>query len=376
MSYLDTIREQLDSKIADAEEFLSRDGFDPADPAYEALTGEIDTLKRSWERAVEIHNTRQSAIKVGDSITRAESKQRTGDAPADARTESMGELFTRSDVFQTYPGRGTSSRLEINERALPMGIGTVADGIPNAQKINLANVEGPAPLLGLIPTVNVSSNAVEVITWAKTAGGAAVVAEGVGKPSAEWAPTSTPLTLDTIAVYTQMTRQLMEDAPAVRSLIDSELRAEVVRKMEAEAAAGIGAATLPAASGGSLLEAIRVGIGTVQAEGFTPNVVLLNPADWASLDVSVLGQTLLGPSVNSQFWGLRPVASVAQPAGTAVVGDFTAGSARYTRTGVSLYITDSHADTFTKNVFTILAEARAKTVVTRANAFAECAQSV
>ncbi len=372
MSYLDTIRTQLDEKIATAEEFLQRDGFDPADPAYVELTGEIDTLKRSYDRAVDIHNTRQAAVKLGDSIMRGESRQRAADsAPVEAEA-SMGELFTRSEVFQTYPGRGTSSRLEINERALPMGIGSVSDGIPAPQRITLGSVEGPAPLLGLIPSVQVSSNAVEVITWSKVAGGADKVAEGAPKPSAEWAPTNVPVTLDTIAVYTQMTRQMIEDAPAVRSTIDQELRAEVLRKLEAEAAGAIGGATLPTAQGEDLLKAIRAGIGVVQAEGFTPNVVLLNPADWASLDVSVLGQTLLGPSVQSQYWGLRPVASVAQPAGTAVVGDFSAGAARYTRTGVSLYITDSHADTFTKNVFTILAEARASTVVTRAAAFAEC----
>jgi HK97 family phage major capsid protein len=374
MSYLDTIKTSLDEKIDAAEEYLGRDGFDPTDPGYVALTGELETLQRSYERAVEVNNTRAAANRLAGTIAHATTvaKQRE---QATEDTATLGELFTRSQQFAEYPGRGTSQRVELSTRALPLTLTGMAGGLPDKPKMVLPNVYGPAPLLDLIPTVSVAQNSLEIITWAKTAGGSAVVPEGTAKPSIEWAPTPATVTLDTIAVYTQLTRQLMEDAPAVRDMIDTELQADVARKLESEAAAALAAATLPTASGKDLLSAIRAGVGTVQAAGFMPSVVLLNPADWADLDITVLGSTLLGPSVGSQFWGLRPVASVAQPAGTATVGDFTAGAMRLARNGISLYLTDSHADTFTKNIFTLLAETRSKTVVKRPAAFVECAKA-
>jgi hypothetical protein len=45
--------------------------------------------------------------------------------------------------------------------------------------------------------------------------------------------------------------------------------------------------------------------------------------------------------------------------------------AHYTRSAVALYITDSHADTFLSNVFTLLAERRSKTVLVRPLALCE-----
>jgi HK97 family phage major capsid protein len=304
-----------------------------------------------------------------NSLAAVQTREAQPDVP-----QSWGEMFTRSDQFGDYRGRGTSGRVNIETRALPMSLSTSAPSI-SKQKIVLENVEGPAPLLGLIPVVTVSSNGFDVVVWSKSAGGAAVVPEGTAKPPAEWAPVSNPITLDTVAVHTQMTRQLIEDEPAVRSKIDTELQREVLRALEASAAAQLVAATLPTVAGATLLESIRMGVGTVQAAGFSPSAVLLNPADWATLDITVMGSTLIGPSVGSQFWGLRPVASVAQPAGTATVGDFSAGVERYSRSGVSLYITDSHASTFLSNVFTLLAETRSKTVVTRPAALCECTKS-
>ena len=81
----------------------------------------------------------------------------------------------------------------------------------------------------------------------------------------------------------------MEDTGT--TLIDGELRWEVARAEEADAVAVLAAAsgTIPNATSDSLLGAIRVGMGTVQAAGYTPTAVLLNPADWAELDVAIMG---------------------------------------------------------------------------------------
>jgi hypothetical protein len=94
------------------------------------------------------------------------------------------------------------------------------------------------------------------------------------------------------------------------------------------------------------------------------------------MDVIIFNGSVANAAVAQQgFWGLTPIAAASQPEGTATVGDFSAGVQRYQRTGTSLYITDSHGDTFLSNVFTVLAEQRALTVVTRPDALVECSKA-
>jgi hypothetical protein len=77
--------------------------------------------------------------------------------------------------------------------------------------------------------------------------------------------------------------------------------------------------------------------------------------------------------VRQTFWGLVPIPSTAQSAGTAVVGDFRTAVTQFYRSEVGLYITDSHASTFIANVFTLLAERRSLAAVLRPAALVEVA---
>jgi hypothetical protein len=75
-------------------------------------------------------------------------------------------------------------------------------------------------------------------------------------------------------------------------------------------------------------------------------------------------------SRRSEVWGLRVVPNPTGTAGKAIVGDFTQAVTRFTRTGISVYATDSHADTFVHNIITILAEARSSAIVSDKTAMA------
>src|SRR5690606_1350801 len=117
------------------------------------------------------------------------------------------------------------------------------------------------PLMNVIP---VSTNSVDYVTYKKKAGGAGVVPEGTEKPSIEWEATSVSASLETIAGYTQFTRQLAEDSAAVRAFLNGELAYEVLAAIEKEAADAVADAiatltgvTAPGTSG--TLGAVRVG---------------------------------------------------------------------------------------------------------------------
>lgn len=372
------LRTERDQARALARAEIESDNYDKDSETLKANEERAASLDKQIERYVTLveHQKASDAID-GRFAKAAKSAERKAQTEVQTR-ESWGHAFTRSEAFGEYRGRGQSARFEIDageiqHRALPTGLTDLINAGLTFGKTttDLTPTPAPTPLLDSISKVPVSSNAVEFVSWAKVAGGAAVVAEKGAKPSAEWAPTVTADTLENIAVYTQLTRQLIEDAPSVRSYIDGELVRDVVMAEEAQAATALSSAVLPTAEGEDLLAAIRVGIGTVQAAGYSPNAVLMNPADWAALDVAVMSSTLVGPMVRQSFWGVTPIPSTGQAAGTAIVGDFKTAVTQWFRSQVGLYITDSHADTFLSNVFTLLAERRSLTAVVRPQALVE-----
>lgn len=379
---LDKIRTERDQVRAAALKMVESDDFNPEDETYKDLETRAAALDTRASKLVGLLEEQASTDSVFNRIDaaaqRQEERAKVEETQSRDAGRSWGELFVRSSAFEGYHGRGNSERFELNleeveTRALPTGLAElVAAGLTMPKfAVDTTAPVAPTPLLDNIPSFRVDTNAVEFVKWAKSAGGAAVVAEKADKPSAEYAPTVTSDTLDNIAVWTQITRQMAEDQRTVMDKINNELRRDVLREEEAQAAAALAAATLDTATGATLLGAIRVGMAEVQANGYAPNAVLLNPADYAELDLDVMGNTLGGPQVGRGFWGLTPIPSSAQTAGTAVVGDFRSGIERYIRSEVSLYITDSHASTFIANVLTILAERRSLTAVVRPQALVE-----
>ena len=93
-----------------------------------------------------------------------------------------------------------------------------------------------APLLEVVGHVMVSSG---VVDWVEIGGDpvAAVVPEGTAKPEAAFTVTPKTAALDTIAHWVQITRQALEDATYIRSLIESKLRRGLLNKAEADMAA-------------------------------------------------------------------------------------------------------------------------------------------
>jgi len=379
---IDKLCAERDEARSAAVAIAESDDFPPDDKTYVELRSRATDLDARIASLADLLEAQRESDNLDGRLAKAaQARQQRADEPSRGiqTRESWGEAFIRSDEFKGYRGRGTSGMFAIDDvetRALPTGMAElIAAGLtPTKYSVDLTPPQAPTPLLDNITTIGVSGNAVEYVSWAKVAGGAAKVAEKAAKPSAEWAPTVTSDTLDNWAVYTQLTRQLMEDFSAVRSYIDGELRRDIVRAEEADAVSVLAAAsaTIPDVNvSGDLLASIRTGIGTVQEAGYTPTAVLLNPADWAVMDVAIMGDTLNGPRINQTFWGLTPIPSSAQAEGTAIVGDFRAAVHHYVRSQINLYVTDSHGDTFLSNVFTLLAERRGLTAVVRPQALVE-----
>lgn len=351
------------------------------------MEAEVALLNSQMEDYVRVTETRAAADVLDVRGARAGQQVANPASQANGRTLSIGEDFVASEQYRNYRGVGTSSVFEVEGLQERAPILTTTPDWDQAffrpQRVEVADPSVSFPLFDVVSLESVSTGNVEYVTYGfdpiPTGGpegagnAAAVVPEGAPKPESTLAAVLTAAALDTIAHYVQTSRQALEDSARIRSIIDGELSRGVRFREHALLAAAIAAAVLPTAAGDDLLAAIRNGIGTVQGNGYSPNAVILNPADWAALDIGIMGSTLNGPVVRQSFWGLTPVADPSQAAGTATVGDFRSGVKHFRRNGVGIYISDSHASTFTSNIFTILGETRAKSAVVRPEALVDCA---
>jgi HK97 family phage major capsid protein len=362
-------RELTDTEKASVAKWAARCA--EIDPELRAYNEQAEATRAYAELQTKLDNHRETRSGNGDRTT----------TPAPPEQTSVGQAFVESEEFRSYPGRGQGRAFEISgytgileQRAL---ITTSTLAIPNmVLPPRVPDISIP-PMLSVVDVVGTSAGVVE---WVLVSGDpqAVVTAEGAAKTEAvlTFTPQSAPL--DTLAHWSQITRQALEDAAYIRSVVEGKLRRGLTLAISDAINDALVAATIPTnivAAGGTLLQAIRGGIGVVQSAGYQPNAVVLNPADWAALDNVVFGSTLNGPVVGQSFWGLTPVASRFQTAGVALVGDFRAGVVWFDRNVSSVFVTDSHADNFIKNILVILAETRGKAAVPEPNALCECSVS-
>lgn len=387
ISYLKRLHDErvrLTERMSQIGETAAGDDRDTTE-AEKAELGRIETRIAEIDPELERWNSDAESTRAFATLTsRLDQHRESGleaRRPADRQIErtSFGQAFVESEQFRSYTGRGQSGVVELTDfmpHQQRAAIMTTDLSIPNyVLPPRIQDITIP-PMLTVVDVVGVSAGTVE---WVVVSGDpqAVVTAEGAAKTEAvlTFTPVSAPL--DTLAHWTQITRQALEDATYIRSVVEGKLRRGITLAIadainDAIVAATLPTATVPTGAGVTLLDAIRVGVGTVQGNGYQPNAVVLNPADWAALDISVMGGTLGGPTVGTNFWGLTPVASRWQTAGVALVGDFKAGVVWFDRNVSSVFMSDSHQDLFIKNTLVILAETRGKAAVPEPNALCEC----
>lgn len=325
------------------------------DARCKALDGEIASL----EARLKGNSVFTSVIgRIAEADEKTERRQSQPSAAPDA-PKSFGAAFIASESFKSYKGRGTMEPVEFEGFLEQRAAITTGDlDIPAHQWDGPRGYVTTTPLLNAIGREVVSSGTVEYITWGTADDPAGVVPEGELKPEADVTPTPHALSLDTYAHWKAITRQALEDWPRIQSIVEGKLRGGLANALEAAASTVIQAAAFGTVTGDDFVSGIRLGIGEVQANGYQPNAILLNPADFAQLDIDASAGAGNGPVSFGTFWGIRPVPVGALPTGTAYVGDFKEAVTWFDRNSAAVYMTDSHADYFIRNLLVVLAEQR------------------
>lgn len=297
----------------------------------------------------------------------------------DKKTTSWGEQFIKSDSYGAFlSGSAQKARFEV-KNTLTGSDTTVA---PDRKPGIVGGVFLPMTIEQLIPSLPTSSNAIEFTKENAFTNSAAEAAEGASKAESALTWTLVNMPVSTVAHWIKISRQLASDNAALAAYVDTRMRYGVNAKVNTQLISGNG--TTPnisgflntgnftahgianAALGATLkkLVLIRKIIADLFTAGFPADAIVLSPAEWASIEIDLFttaaGQALYSVNSSGQpmLFGVPVVQEIGMTADYVAVGNFTQACTVHNREGVTVEMSESDSDNFTKNLITIRAERR------------------
>lgn len=368
-SLLETLVEERQQISDDIDAMVQAGDFNPEGPEF----------AEAKQRA-ESHDKRIAAVEQAVALRASADTLRTRQGfggPAIGDPDSafdVGEQLVRSDRFKAWVRNGASGRAKLMEIPIRRALLTTSTISPQPDRVYAGAPAQLATLLDYINRIQVSSGAVEIVSYPAADPVAGNVPESTLKPEATILPVVSTVNLVTQAHWVEATRQVIEDETRLRDFIGNSLVRGVIDKAESNAAAVItGGTGYGDASAATMIEALRIGIAQVNNAGFRATGILMNPMDAASLDYSVWSATNGNGGGTGSVWGTPVIPNGALAAGTAYVGDLSVAFHHYFRGSADLYVTDSDvgadgSSNFKKNILTFLAEYRSVTAVIRPEA--------
>lgn len=315
---------------------------------------------------------------LADRLTSMEQK---ATAPQEQKgISSWGEQFIKSAHYAAFAG-GNLNKLRVEVKNTLVGSDTNVAPQRNAGIVGGAVL--PFSMEALLPSTTTSSNAIEFTKEASFTNNAAEVVEGTGlkaESALTWSLVNMPVS--TVAHWIKISKQLAADAPALAAYVNTRMRYGVNQKVDTQLVVGDGVA--PNISGtydtgnytahgyanaalGSTFKKfvlIRKIIADLYAAGYPADAIVLNPADWAAMEIELLttaaGQTLYSVSDGGvpRLFGIPVVQAIGMAADTFQVGRFSEAYMVYNREGTVVEMSDSDGDNFRYNLLTLRAERR------------------
>lgn len=344
----------------------------------DAQVKEVGRVSTETKAALEALGTQQREL--ADRLVSLEQRGPVIEIPGKA--EGWGDQLVKSDRYQGFAaGQAQKVRVEVKNTLTGSDTNVAPDRRPGIVP-GAANVLTVESLYASIPT---SSNAIEYTKEASFTNSAAEASEGAQKAESALTWSLVNMPISTVAHWIKISRQLAADAPALAAYVNARMVYGVNRRVEGQLVTGDGVApniggfmksgnytahgytdANLAAIGSSLkkLILIRKAIGDLWNAGYMPNAIVLNAADFATIESEILVSTSTGTQVfydaagTPRLFGLPVVQSVGMTADLFAVGDFRSHGSIYNREGVVVELSDSDSDNFTKNLVTVRAERR------------------
>jgi HK97 family phage major capsid protein len=361
-------------------------------------TGSVAASVRADLKSMSDDNAKlaKEVTTLSDQLTQIAQKGMKMEKPQ--RAESIGEQFVKSSAFQDYKsGKTSKAKLEIKNTILGEGGSPQEPTDVLVPKQYMAGIVGGAfrqlRILSLIPRGQASGNTVHYTRESSFVNRAAERSEAAQKPETDIVFEGVDTPVRTIAHFLKVSKQVMDDAPALQSYIDRRMTYGVTLRAEQQIINGNG--TTPNLSGilasGNFTSLSASGGDTdfdfanrakyeVIGADYMPDVYLINPADWGRMERLKTGLSgddryvgadgainYLQNGLVPTLWGLPVIPSNSVPAGKLICLSLDA-TMFWERQGVTVEIFDQNEDDVEKNLLTVRGEMRGAFTVFRPDA--------
>jgi HK97 family phage major capsid protein len=371
--------EAINSRIAEKTQ-----GFAKSEE-IEALKSDLSEVKSMLEKADngDIDALKTAIAGVESSIEGLkEAKKET------PKAKSLGEAIVNAfvsakDAILEMAEKGGTVKLDVKAADTMTITGNYSGGTVGLSDLEtgLARVQRRRPFMRQL--VNTRGTTSKYVVWIEQAnpdpGAAGMTAEGALKTQTDFDLVEKSCEVKKISAFIKVSKEMLADIPFMQGEINAELMELVELKLDEQIllgdglgnnmtgidanatafAAGSFAAAVPSANNSDVL---RVAIAQIAGNNFAANYILLNPEDAAAMELTkdTNGQYTYPVFIDEagmRVKGLPVIENTGVPVGTFYVGDFTKSNLRMREDmNVSVgYVNDD----FTKNLVTILVEARA-----------------
>lgn len=231
-------------------------------------------------------------------------------------------------------------------------------------------------IMDLVAKRTTNSKTVTYVEVLSETGAPATVAEMAAFPEKDYNFVVRSATVYKVAVMTKASQEVLEDTGELVSIVQSELKGDLDRKVDAKLLSATGvndiigiASIAPGFTGGALagqvatpsrVDVLQAGLTEVRVNGFgkfKANAIMLNPVDVAllKLEKGSDGHYIMPPFTSSDrltVSGVRVVENDNMTPGTFIIGDFTRFYV-YIRRGASLQVATENKDDFEKELITM-----------------------
>lgn len=316
---------------------------------------------------------------LADRLLKLEQKGSAKGGDGEGSLSSWGKQFVGAEAFKSFAGGHTQkARVEV-KNTLTGSATTVA---PDRKPGIVPGLAQPLTLEAFLPSLPTSGNAIEFVRENVFTNAAAETAEGATKPEASITFSLVNQPVSTVAHWLKISRQLAADNAALAAYVDTRLTYGVNLRVEQQLVSGDGTGAningfmkagnftahgyAAAALGSTLarLVLIRRMIADCWIAGAPADGIVLNPIDWANIEIDLIttgaGQNLYSVTESGQprLFGLPVIQTIGMTADTVAVGAFAQGLTKYDRESVTVELSESDGDNFTRNLITVRAERR------------------
>lgn len=338
------------------------------------LMSKVQALETSGE---DVKTMKDNIEEIAAKVLELETKG----VPSQVEETLQSVLASKADELKAMKDQSGKSVRFTLKAAGTMGLSTNVTGqVPQAQREpGITRIVRRTPyLLELVNVGTIMSNLWEWVEQKNPDGGAGMTAEAAAKTQADFDLVVASAAVKKVTSFIKVTKEMLDDVDLMRSEIDQELTELINLKIDDQVLSGSGSGAnltgiitnATAWAAGAFANAVptpknadvlRVGINQVRVAQFQPNYIVMHPTDITKMELAKdsTGQYVLPPFTSidgTTVSGIPVIGNTGMTIDKFLIGDFTKSGVRF-KEGVTINVGYENDD-FTKNLVTILAEAR------------------